>query len=132
MINMKKILKTRAILFVTAILFSIAGTTRAEGRHAEIHQGLFAAYWSEGRDIGDLDVLVEIAAAAGLDADKAREVLECGAYADRVRESTITAHRLGVSGVPAWVVDDKVLIPGAQPHEVFDQVLAQMGHRPAG
>lgn len=109
----------------------MAELARAEGRYTEIHQALFAAYWSEGRDIGDLDVLVDIAAAAGLDADKAREVLECGAYADDVCESTITAHRLGVTGVPAWVVDDKLLIPGAQPHEVFDQVLAQMGHRPA-
>jgi len=108
----------------------LAQFARTEDRHDDVHRRLFAAYWSEGRDIGDVDVLVAIATDAGLDADKAREVLEGDAYADRVRESTLTAHRLGVNGVPAWVVDQKVLVPGAQPHELFDQVMAELGHTP--
>ena len=103
---------------------------RAEGRHAEVHQRLFSAYWSEARDIGDLDVLVAIADAAGLDPDKARHVLQSDAYADDVRQSTRAAQRVGATGVPAWVIDDRVLVPGAQPHEVFDQVLAELGYSP--
>ena len=108
----------------------LAEFARAEGRHAEVHRRLFTAYWSEARDIGDLDVLVDIAAAAGLDPDKTSDVLESDAYVDEVRQSTITAQRLGVHGVPAWVVDERVLIPGAQPHEIFDEVLAGLGYRP--
>jgi predicted DsbA family dithiol-disulfide isomerase len=104
---------------------------RAEGRHADVHHRVFRAYWSEARDIGDLDVLTGIAAAAGLDPDKARAVLEADTYADQVRESTTAAQRVGVTGVPAWVIDDRVLVPGAQPHEIFDQVLAQLGYAPS-
>jgi len=103
---------------------------RAEGCHAKVHSGLFAAYWSEARDIGEIDVLVGVAEAAGLDGDKARAVLESGAYEERVRQSTLDAQRLGVSGVPAWLLDDRVLVPGAQPHGIFDRVLRELGHSP--
>ena len=103
---------------------------RAEGCHAEVHAGLFAAYWSEARDIGEIDVLVDVAEAAGLDGDKARAVLESGAYEERVRQSTVDAQRLGVTGVPAWLLDDRVLVPGAQPHGIFDRVLRELGYSP--
>lgn len=108
----------------------LAELARDEGRHEAVHAGLFAAYWSQGRDIGDLDVLVAVAAGAGLDPDKAREVLEQGAFADRVRESTEAAHRVGVDAVPAWLIDRSQLILGAQPHQVFAEVLEQLGHAP--
>jgi predicted DsbA family dithiol-disulfide isomerase len=108
----------------------LAELARSEGCHADVHARLFTAYWTEARDLGDVGVLVDIAAAAGLDPDKAREVVDSDAYADVVRRSTVTAHRLGVTGVPAWVVDEKVLIPGAQPHPVFDEVLGQLGYAP--
>jgi predicted DsbA family dithiol-disulfide isomerase len=103
---------------------------RSEGCHHDVHRRLYRAYWSEGRDIGDVDVLVEFASAAGVDPDKARHVLESDSYAEEVRRSTTTAQRSGVTGVPAWVIDNKVLVPGAQPHEVFDDVLGQMGYEP--
>jgi predicted DsbA family dithiol-disulfide isomerase len=105
---------------------------RAEGRHADVHSRLFSAYWSEARDIGDVDVLVDIAEAAGLSGEKARETLESDAYAEQVGQSTVAAQRAGVTGVPAWLVDQRVLIPGAQPHEIFDQVLGKLGYRPLG
>jgi predicted DsbA family dithiol-disulfide isomerase len=108
----------------------LAEFARAEGRHGDIHPRLFAAYWSEGRDIGDIDVLVDVAEATGLDGDKAREVLSSDAYGDSVRESTAAAVRLGVNGVPAWVIDEKGLVPGAQPHDIFDRVLRQLGYSP--
>jgi predicted DsbA family dithiol-disulfide isomerase len=108
----------------------LAEFARGEGRHDDVHGPLFRAYWSEARDIGDVDVLVDIATAAGLDPDKAREVLESNAFAEEVRQSTETAHRLGVNGVPAWLVDRKLYISGAQPHEVFDRALGQLGYRP--
>lgn len=101
---------------------------RSEGLHAEIHPRLFSAYWVEGRDIGDIDVLVSIAAEAGLDADKAREVLESGALAERVQASTTAANRLGDEEVPVWRADDEVLIVGAQPNDVFADMLGDRGY----
>ncbi|MDP8986760.1 MAG: DsbA family protein [Actinomycetota bacterium] len=108
----------------------LAELARDEGRHQAAHTRLFAAYWSQGRDIGDVDVLAAVAADAGLDPDKARAVLEQGAFADRVRESTEAAHRVGVDAVPAWLVDRTHLVLGAQPHRVFAEVLEQLGHVP--
>jgi predicted DsbA family dithiol-disulfide isomerase len=108
----------------------LAELARSEGRHADIHSRLFSAYWSEGRDIGDVEVLVDIGHAAGLSAEKARETVESDAYAEQVHQSTASAQRVGVTGVPAWLVDEEVLVPGAQPHELFDQVLGRLGYSP--
>lgn len=55
-------------------------------------------------------------------------MLESDAYIDQVRASTTAAQRAGVTGVPAWVIDGKALVPGAQPHDVFDQVMSQLGY----
>lgn len=106
----------------------LAELARDEGRYEEVHARLFRAYWSEGRDIGDTEVLTAVAADAGLDPDKAGEVLEQGAFAERVGDSTEAAHRIGVNALPAWLVDGKHLILGAQPHRVFADVLEQLGH----
>ena len=108
----------------------LAELARDEGRYEAVHTRLFDAYWSQGRDIGDTEVLAAVATEAGLDSEKAREVLEHGAYADRIRESTEAAHRVGVDALPAWLVDRAQLILGAQPHQVFAEVLEQLGHAP--
>jgi predicted DsbA family dithiol-disulfide isomerase len=103
---------------------------RDEGRHDDVHRRLFGAYWSEGRDIGDLDVLTAIGADAGLDADVTREALESGRLVPRVRQSSEAAQHLGVNAVPAWLVDKQLLVVGAQPHAIFDNVMAKLGHAP--
>lgn len=108
----------------------LAELARDEGRDGEVHTALFAAYWSEGRDIGDTEVLAAVAAGTGLDPDKAREVLEQGAFADRIQESTEAAHRIGVDAVPAWLIDRTQLVLGAQPHQIFADVLEELGHAP--
>jgi predicted DsbA family dithiol-disulfide isomerase len=108
----------------------LAEMARDEGCDEEVHRRLFAAYWSEGRDIGDRDVLVGVAADAGLEPDKARAVFEQGPFADRVRESTQAARRVGVDAVPAWLIDRSQLVLGAQPHQVFAEVLEELGYTP--
>jgi predicted DsbA family dithiol-disulfide isomerase len=105
---------------------------RERGRHAELHRRLFDAYWARGLDIGDDDVLVAEAEAAGLDPDEAREVLASDRYADVVARETETALDAGATGVPGWVIDERVLVPGAQPHDVFERVLERLGHEPSG
>jgi predicted DsbA family dithiol-disulfide isomerase len=103
---------------------------RDEGRHGEVHHRLFSAYWSEGRDIGDLDVRTESATEAGLDAEATRAVLQSDAGVDRVRQSSEAAQEAGVNAVPAWLFDRQLLVLGAQPHEIFDNVMAKLGHSP--
>jgi predicted DsbA family dithiol-disulfide isomerase len=103
---------------------------RERGVHGELHPRLFDAYWARGLDLGHADVLLAEGTAAGLDPDEIRAATSAPGYGERVGRETETALELGASGVPAWVIDRRVLIPGAQPHEVFDRVLARLGHEP--
>lgn len=103
---------------------------RDVGRHDALHDRLFAAYWAEGRDIGDTEVLVEVAGTAGIDRATVEEGVTDEGLRRRIKESTEAALGVGVTGVPAWAIDDKVLVPGVQPYDVFDRVLDRLGHRP--
>jgi predicted DsbA family dithiol-disulfide isomerase len=103
---------------------------REQGRFEEVHRALFRAYWAEGRDIGSDDVLLGVAAAAGLDRAEAAARLGDPDLLRIVARQTAIALENGASGVPAWAIDERVLVPGAQPHEVFERVLEQLGHAP--
>ena len=96
------------------------------GRHEELHDRLMDAYWAEARDIGDLDVLREEAAAAGLPAAEVEDVLAGDRYRDRVHASTREAYAVGASAVPAFVFDRRLLLLGAQPEQVFEQVFDRL------
>lgn len=82
------------------------------------------AYWTDGVDLGDPAALRELA--HDLPPDEVERVLTTDAYADRVQDSTQQALRIGVNGVPGWLLDGKLLVPGAQPREVFEQAFAQL------
>ncbi len=84
---------------------------------------VFGAYFTEGADISDHAVLVDLARGAGLDADVATEVLSSGAYAEEVRADEAGARERDISGVPATVVDERLLVPGAQEVDTFLRVL---------
>lgn len=84
---------------------------------------LFRAYYTEGRDLNDLETLVQLAAEVGLDATETRAALAAGTYAEAVRADEDQAQRIGVRGVPFFVFEDKYAVSGAQPAELFAQVL---------
>lgn len=100
---------------------------RERGLHEEVHDRLMAAYWDEGRNIGDPEELLELATEAGLDSVEVEGVLGGGAYLDRVRSSTAEAQSVGVTGVPAFVLDGRLLVLGAQPQEVFEAAFERLG-----
>jgi len=97
-----------------------------EGRQHELKRELLAAYHGAGENPSDPEVLVRLATAAGLDAPRAREVLTSGAYANEVRAQERHWQELGIHSVPAVIVDDRHLISGGQPPEVFEQALRQI------
>jgi predicted DsbA family dithiol-disulfide isomerase len=109
----------------------VAELARERGQHEALHQRLMDAFWVRGRDLGDRDVLVEECGAAGLVEDEVRDVLAGDQYAELVTLSTQGALEAGASGVPAFAVDSSILIPGAQPEEVFEQVLGRLGYAAA-
>ncbi|HEY7641474.1 MAG TPA: DsbA family oxidoreductase [Steroidobacteraceae bacterium] len=97
-----------------------------EGRQLQLKRALFAAYFTEGRDPSDREVLVELATQAGLDPARAREILESDRYADEVRERQQFYGAHGIHAVPSVIVNNKYLIQGGQPVEVFEQALSKI------
>ncbi|UDY36878.1 DsbA family oxidoreductase [Dermatobacter hominis] len=92
---------------------------------------IFHAYFTDGADVSDHDVLADLAEGAGLDRDVAAEVLASGAFADEVRTEESGARTRDITGVPAVVIDDRVLVPGAQEVETFLRVLEKVAATPA-
>jgi predicted DsbA family dithiol-disulfide isomerase len=92
-------------------------------RQGRLKEALLAAYFIEARNVADHDVLRELAGAAGLDAARVDEVLAGDEYAADVQADIDRAHAFGSSGVPFFVIDDKYGVSGAQPADVFGQVL---------
>ncbi|MET7721405.1 DsbA family oxidoreductase [Streptomyces mirabilis] len=106
---------------------------KERGHQDELIGLLYKANFAEERTVfNDDERLVELAVAAGLDADASREVLaDPKAYADEVRADEREAAELGANGVPFFVLDRKYGVSGAQPAEVFAQALTQAwGERP--
>jgi predicted DsbA family dithiol-disulfide isomerase len=96
-----------------------------EGRQAALKHALFRAYFTDGANPGAHDVLVRAAGEVGLDTAQAQHVLRSGAYATEVREREQHFQALGIHAVPAVIIDDRHLIQGGQPPEVFEQALRQ-------
>jgi predicted DsbA family dithiol-disulfide isomerase len=86
---------------------------------------LLTAYFTEGEAVGDLEMLVRLAAEAGLDAGEVRSALAEQTYADAVRADEAQARSLGISGVPFFVLDRRYGVSGAQPAEQLLQALRQ-------
>jgi predicted DsbA family dithiol-disulfide isomerase len=98
---------------------------KQRGRQDALEERLFAAYLCEGQAIGEPDVLLTLAEQAGLDVDEAQGVLATDAYAQEVRSDIAHARRLGVSGVPFFVVGEHYGVAGAQSAETLLSVLTQ-------
>ena len=97
-----------------------------EGRQHALKQALFDAYFTQGRNPSDREVLIEVAASVGLDAAQAREILESERYADDVRKRERFYTQQGVQAVPSVIINDKYLLQGGQPVEVFERALRQI------
>jgi predicted DsbA family dithiol-disulfide isomerase len=98
----------------------------AEGKGNEFHQAVLDAYWLEAQNIEDVDVLAELAHSVGLDADTLRAALDEPQYAELVDEDINLARMYGLQGVPALVLDQKYLIPGAVPYPTLRQAVEQI------
>lgn len=97
---------------------------RDAGMHGQFHDRLMDAYWRDGVDLGSHDELHRLA--HDLPADDVERVLASDEYRGRVHASTAQAQSIGIDGIPAWVLDGRMLIPGAQPREVFAGAFAQL------
>ena len=102
------------------------------GDPLRFHRGMFKAYFEDLEDIGDLDTVVRIGAAAGLPEAELREALTSGQYRERVDEGIQWAQQLGVTAVPTFVLGERYGIVGAQDAAVFEDLLqSKLGASPS-
>jgi predicted DsbA family dithiol-disulfide isomerase len=92
----------------------------------ELKKALLRAYFSDGENVSDRDVLVRIARDVGLDAELARAILDSGEYAEEVRAQEHRFQQAGIHSVPAIIVNNTWLISGGQPPEVFENALREI------
>lgn len=100
-----------------------------EGVQSEVVDALFAAYFREGRDIGDVEVLSDVADAAGMDAALVSRLLRSDTDRDEIAKRDAAAREMGVTAVPTFIVAGQHAVPGAQPTDlwlkVFDEIAGQ-------
>ena len=94
---------------------------RAAGKSAELRDALYVAYWEDGKDIGQLPVIREIAEATGIDWTALEEALRESRHMETVLREFQEGRDLGFNGIPAFVIGD-VKFTGAQPMELFRKV----------
>jgi predicted DsbA family dithiol-disulfide isomerase len=110
----------------TAKAHELAYLAREAGVGDAVHAAIFAAYWAEGRDIGRIDVLVDLAAAHGIDAGLARATLDVDRFTAHVARDRAAAEALGIPGAPAMIFgtgEGALLLLGAQPPADIDTAI---------
>jgi len=106
---------------------------RDRGCFGTMHHALFRAFFEDGLDLNNLDILVAIAESIGLEREALRTALETGQYTERVINAQTLAHQLNISGVPALLIhstdeplEKAVLLSGAQPYETVRTVVERV------
>ncbi|HCS60272.1 MAG TPA: disulfide bond formation protein DsbA [Microbacterium sp.] len=99
---------------------------KANGMQHAMEERLMSAYFVEGKHVGRVDDLVELAVEVGLDADGARAALESSQHLQAVRQDQEQARAYGIQGVPFFVIDGQYGISGAQPPSAFENVLRDL------
>lgn len=94
-----------------------------EGHAEQAVETLFHGYFAEGADLGHIETLVRLAGRVGLDPKAVHRFLDSGAEADAVHAENLRAHRLGINGVPCFVVAGRHAIAGAQEPEVIERLI---------
>lgn len=92
---------------------------KLDGKQPEIAEALFMAYWNEGRDVGDHQVLADIAAAHGMNRNKVLNALGTDQDKNDVLKETTQAQQMGVTGVPTYIINQKYGVVGAQAAEAL-------------
>jgi len=115
---------TRTMTYNSRLAQELGAWADAQPGGEAIHDALFRAYFVDARNIGDPEVLVEIARSVGLDADKAREVLEKRTHKAAVDADWDKSRQYGVTGVPTFVAGNRGVV-GAQPYETLEDLIRQ-------
>ena len=97
-----------------------------EGKQNAIVDALFKAYFREGRDIGNTEVLCDLADSAGLDAAVIGKLLASDADIDNIRQRDTHSREMGVNSVPTFIIANQHAVPGAQPADLWRKVIGEL------
>ena len=97
---------------------------RAQGKHAPTHDRLMQAYWEEALNIGDPDVLRTLAAELGLEGAEA--AIGGDLHTEQIAQATAQANAIGINAIPAFLLDRRLIVLGAQPEGVFERAFEQL------
>lgn len=92
----------------------------------DFHLAMFKAVFEEGKNIGEEQVVAEIAASIGLDGEQVKNALNDPVYIDKYRKNVELARRYGVTGTPTFIINNKYKLVGAQPYDVFRNALQEI------
>ena len=109
---------------------TICAAISDSGSLIEFHRIVFRKVYGEGQDVSKWDVLGAAAQEAELDRGEMQRAVEAGKYTANVEEQVQQAYRMGVSGVPTYVINNRYAVVGAQPYEVFKRALDTLLKRP--
>jgi predicted DsbA family dithiol-disulfide isomerase len=111
----------------TRLALRLTELAREHDLHEPFHDRLMDAYWAEAVDIGDAGELRRLASEVGLSPDEVERVIaDPDAYLDLVQGSTAQAQSMGITGIPGFLIDRKLLVVGAQPLEAFRRAFEQI------
>jgi len=116
-------LSKQPMAYPTMPAHTLARLGRDDGKEHALHRALFEAYFQEAKDIADPEVLVAIGEKHGLDADRVRAFVTDEKELALTREEARIWHHRGVTGVPFFVIGEKLAFSGAQPESVIRQVI---------
>ena len=116
----------RANTFDAHRLLAYALEVAGPSVQGDVKNALLRAYFTEGRNVADVDVLVAIASSSGLDATAVTQMLASGEFVQRTRDEMDRAVELGISAVPSFVFNGVGVLPGAQEPEQFLRILRRL------
>ena len=97
-----------------------------EGRQTAAVSALFKAYFTDARDIGDPDVLIDIAKSVEMDADVVKRLLDSDEDLKLIQDRDKHSRKMGINSVPTFIIANQHAVPGAQPPELWAQVIADL------
>jgi predicted DsbA family dithiol-disulfide isomerase len=125
-------MRSRDVIINSRRALGAAEFAREHGKFDQMHLALFKAHWEQTGRLEDVDDLVRIGTEVGLDPAELRLAIGEDRYARVIDENRAEAESLGINGIPAHIFGGRYLVMGAQPYEMFQQVLARLELDAAG
>jgi predicted DsbA family dithiol-disulfide isomerase len=107
------------------LALSISEFAKKKMKFDEFHKLVFENYWKEGKDIGDLNLLLELAESIGLKKNEILDYIKSNEPYERMRKILIELRKYGINGVPTFLIGNRFIF-GAQPHEVFEKAITDV------